>query len=64
MLISFRTAFKPVVTIRKIQHTITKAGKSVSFSAEERHDPCVLPSAVPVVDAMTALVLVDHLLRQ
>lgn len=64
MPILFRTAFKPVATIGKTQHTITKTGESVTLNAEGRHDPCVLPRAVPVVDAMAALVIADHLLRQ
>lgn len=64
MPILFRTAFKPVATIGKTQHTINKAGNPVTLNAEGRHDPCVLPRAVPVVDAMVALVITDHMLRQ
>lgn len=64
MPILFRTAFKPVATIGKTQRTITKSGEPVTLNAEGRHDPCVLPRAVPVVDAMAALVLTDHFLRQ
>ena len=59
----FRTAFKPVSTIGKTQQTITTDGNPTELSAEGRHDPCVLPRAVPIVDAMTAITLMDHLLR-
>ena len=59
----FRTAFKPVSTIGKTQQTVTTEGESTELSAEGRHDPCVLPRAVPIVDAMTAITLMDHLLR-
>lgn len=61
--IYFRVAFKPVATIGKEQDTVTKAGKTVKLSAAGRHDPCVLPRAVPIVDAMSALVIMDHYLR-
>lgn len=61
--IYFRVAFKPVATIRKAQHTVDMKGKSVTLAAAGRHDPCVLPRAVPIVDAMAALVLMDHWLR-
>ena len=61
--IHFRVAFKPVATIAKAQETITKAGEPVTLQAAGRHDPCVVPRAVPIVDAMAALVMVDHLLR-
>ena len=57
-------AFKPVATIFKSQETVDESGQSVSFEAKGRHDPCVLPRAVPMVEAMTTLVLVDHVLRQ
>lgn len=57
-------AFKPVATIFLPQETVTRAGESVTFQAKGRHDPCVLPRAVPMVEAMAALVLADHLLRQ
>jgi chorismate synthase len=60
----FRTAFKPVSTIRKSQETVHEDGSVVTIEGTGRHDPCVLPRAVPIVDAMTALVLMDHLLRQ
>lgn len=62
--IVFRTAFKPVSTIGKKQNTVTVDGNPTELEAEGRHDPCVLPRAVPIVDAMTAIVLIDHLLRQ
>jgi chorismate synthase len=62
--IRFAVAFKPVATIFQPQETVTRAGASVTFQAKGRHDPCVLPRAVPMVEAMAALVLVDHLLRQ
>jgi chorismate synthase len=60
----FAVAFKPVATIFLPQETVTRAGESVTFQAKGRHDPCVLPRAVPMVEAMAALVLVDHVLRQ
>ena len=59
----FRVAMKPVSTIVKRQKTLTQAGKEVEFQGEGRHDPCVLPRAVPIVDAMAALVVMDHYLR-
>jgi len=61
--IHFRVAFKPVSTIKKEQDTVTRAKKAVKLSAAGRHDPCVLPRAVPIVDAMSALVIMDHYLR-
>ncbi len=62
--IIIRIAFKPTATIRKEQNTVTRDGIDVTLSAKGRHDPCVLPRAVPMVEAMAALVLCDHLLRQ
>ena len=62
--IIIRVAFKPTATIRKEQRTVTNAGEEVTLAAKGRHDPCVLPRAVPMVEAMMALVLCDHLLRQ
>ncbi len=62
--IYFRVAFKPVATIAKRQNTVSTAGKQIAFSAQGRHDPCVLPRAVPIVDAMAAIVIMDHYLRQ
>jgi chorismate synthase len=61
--IIIRVAFKPTATIRKEQNTVTIAGEETTLSAKGRHDPCVLPRAVPMVEAMVALVLCDHLLR-
>ncbi len=62
--ILIRIAFKPTATIRKEQRTVTRDGEEVTLAAKGRHDPCVLPRAVPMVEAMVALVLCDHLLRQ
>ena len=62
--IYFRVAFKPTATIAREQQTVTTAGQATKLSARGRHDPCVLPRAVPMVEAMTALVLCDHALRQ
>lgn len=63
MDIYFRVAFKPVATISQEQQTIDKEGNRVTLSAKGRHDPCVVPRAVPIVEAMAALVLADHYLR-
>jgi len=60
----FRVAFKPTATIAKSQSTVTTEGEESTLAARGRHDPCVLPRAVVMVEAMTALVLVDHALRQ
>jgi chorismate synthase len=62
--IRLRVAFKPTATIRKAQQTINARGEATVLEAKGRHDPCVLPRAVPMVEAMVALVLADHLLRQ
>ena len=62
--IVFRVAFKPVATIKKEQQTVDSSGNEITLAAKGRHDPCVLPRAVPIVDAMTNLVLADHYLRQ
>ncbi len=62
--ILLRVAFKPTATIRKDQHSVDAQGNAQIISAKGRHDPCVLPRAVPMVEAMVALVLADHLLRQ
>ena len=59
-----RVAFKPTATIRKEQQTIDSDGKATTLAGKGRHDPGVLPRAVPMVEAMVALVLADHLLRQ
>lgn len=63
MDIYFRAAFKPVATIVPSQDSIDEAGNPVKVEGKGRHDPCVLPRAVPIVEAMAALVLADHLLR-
>jgi chorismate synthase len=62
--IVFRVAFKPTATIAREQKTITRAKKEITLGVRGRHDPCVLPRAVPMVEAMAALVLCDHALRQ
>ena len=61
--IHFRVAFKPVATIGKEQDTVTTEKKATKMAAAGRHDPCVLPRAIPIVDAMSALVIMDHYLR-
>ncbi|MDJ0736475.1 MAG: chorismate synthase [Nostocaceae cyanobacterium] len=61
--IIIRVAFKPTATIRKEQKTVSKEGQETVLAAKGRHDPCVLPRAVPMVEAMVALVLCDHFLR-
>ncbi len=55
-----RIAFKPTATINKEQETVSTSGEEATLRAKGRHDPCVLPRAVPIVEAMAALVLVDH----
>ena len=62
--IYFRVAFKPVATVMHEQQTVDVQMKNALLKGRGRHDPCVLPRAVPIVEAMTALVLVDHALRQ
>jgi len=62
--IVFRVAFKPTATIAQAQQTVDRGGQPVTLEARGRHDPCVLPRAVPMVEAMACLVLADHLLRQ
>jgi len=59
-----RVAFKPTATIAQAQQTVDREGRAVTLAAKGRHDPCVLPRAVPIVEAMTCLVLADHWLRQ
>ena len=61
--IFFRVAFKPVSTIRKEQSTVNKNGQNIKLEATGRHDPCVLPRAVPIVEAMAAITIMDHYLR-
>lgn len=63
MDIYFNVAFKPVATLMQSQQTIDDQGNEVELKAKGRHDPCVVPRAVPIVEAMAALVLADHLLR-
>lgn len=60
--IYFKVAFKPVATILSTQNTVNEDGDNVVLKAKGRHDPCVVPRAVPIVEAMAALVIVDHLL--
>ena len=62
--IDLRIAFKPTATINHEQETVTRNAKSTTFQAKGRHDPCVLPRAVPMVEAMIHLVLADHYIRQ
>ena len=64
MDINFRVAFKPVATIVSAQDSVNMDGDKVEVVGKGRHDPCVLPRAVPIVEAMAALVVADHLLRQ
>ena len=61
--IVFRVAFKPTATILIEQNTVDNQGKDTTLAARGRHDPCVLPRAVPMVEAMVHLIVVDHLLR-
>ncbi|MBX2815992.1 MAG: chorismate synthase [Saprospiraceae bacterium] len=63
MDIYFKVAFKPVATIMRDQNSIDREGREATVKGKGRHDPCVVPRAVPIVEAMTALVLADHLLR-
>jgi len=62
-LIDIRVAFKPTATIFREQQTVDEWGEPAVLKARGRHDPCVVPRAVPIVEAMVALVLVDHALR-
>ncbi|MBV6442992.1 MAG: chorismate synthase [Haliscomenobacteraceae bacterium CHB4] len=63
MDIYFRVAFKPVATIMRDQESVNASGEPVTVKGKGRHDPCVVPRAVPIVEAMAALVLADHFLR-
>ncbi|MCJ8209082.1 chorismate synthase [Mucilaginibacter sp. RS28] len=63
MPIEFKVAFKPVATIMQNQPTINAAGEAAEIQGKGRHDPCVVPRAVPIVEAMAALVIADHFLR-
>ena len=62
--IYFNVAFKPVATIMQPQNTINKTGENVSIEGKGRHDPCVVPRAIPIVESMAALVILDHYLIQ
>lgn len=62
--IYFNVAFKPVASIASKQTTVDKSGKKVDLKIEGRHDPCVVPRAVPIVEAMAAMVIADHYLLQ
>ena len=62
MPIYFNVAFKPVATVMKEQSSINNNGEEIMLEAKGRHDPCVLPRAVPIVESMAALVLADFLL--
>ncbi|CAN8063156.1 unnamed protein product [Agarophyton chilense] len=62
--IVIRVAFKPTSTIGRIQKTVTRGGEETELRGKGRHDPCVLPRAVPMVESMVALVLADHLMQQ
>ncbi|MCB0540396.1 MAG: chorismate synthase [Bacteroidetes bacterium] len=63
MDIIFKVAFKPTATIMQNQKTVDKQGNKIDLKMEGRHDPCVLPRAVPIVEAMTNLVLADLYLQ-
>lgn len=63
MDIMFRVAFKPVATIMQSQKTVDSSGREAEIQGKGRHDPCVVPRAVAIVEAMAALVIADHLLR-
>jgi chorismate synthase len=63
MDIYFNVAFKPVATLMQTQPSVDKEGNAVEIKGKGRHDPCVVPRAVPIVEAMAALVIADHWLR-
>ncbi len=63
MDIYFNVAFKPVATILQEQASVNEKGKKVSLKAKGRHDPCVVPRAVPIVEAMAAITIMDHYLK-
>jgi chorismate synthase len=63
-MITMRIAFKPTATLMLNQDTVNDAGEETQLKGKGRHDPCVLPRAVPIVEAMAWLVLCDHFLRQ
>lgn len=58
----WRVAFKPIATLTRVQNTISKDKEEIEINLKGRHDPCVLPRAVPIVEAMAAIVLLDHIL--
>ena len=62
--IYFNVAFKPVATIMKDQPSVDVEGKEVTISGRGRHDPCVVPRAVPIVEAMAAITILDYYLLQ
>ncbi len=62
--ILFEVAFRPVSTLMRPQASVDREGRAITLEGKGRHDPCVVPRAVPIVEAMTCLVLADHLLRQ
>ena len=62
MDIYFRVAFKPVATLIQKQEVLTKTGEFIEQQGKGRHDPCVVPRAVPIVEAMAALVVADYVL--
>ena len=62
MDIYFRVAFKPVATVIQKQDALNSAGEIVEMQGKGRHDPCVVPRAVPIVEAMAALVIADNML--
>ena len=64
MPICFRVAFKPVATLMQNQKSVSKDGKKQLLEGKGRHDPCVVPRAVPIVEAMAAIVILDFYLRQ
>ena len=63
MPVEFRVAFKPVATLMQDQQSVDSKGEQVTVTGKGRHDPCVLPRAVPIVEAMAACVFADHILR-
>jgi chorismate synthase len=63
MPVNFRVAFKPVATILKPQESVDYQGNKITLTGRGRHDPCVLPRAVPIVEAMAAITVLDHLMR-
>jgi Chorismate synthase len=63
MPVEFKVAFKPVATLMQDQQSVDSKGEQVTVTGKGRHDPCVLPRAVPIVEAMAACVFADHILR-